>query len=185
MRVIGGKFKRSNLIGPGRKNMSIRATYDRVRENVFNLIGPMEGKSFLDLYGGSGSVGIEALSRGARTAVFVDNQPESVRLIRKNLESLNISDRADVIRMDVRSYLRQPPRPERFDVVFIDPPYNTDLFEETMRLLGRGNLLAIDAKIIGQHGKSPEKMEIVSFTCNDLRKYGRSWVSLWSYKQKG
>lgn len=182
MRVIGGEFKKAKLSGPGPRNMSIRATYDRVRENVFNLLGPLEGLAFLDLFAGSGGMGIEALSRGARRAVFVDHQPESVRMIRKNLETLRLTDRAEVIRSDVTHYLRQLPQAERFDVVYIDPPYTTNLFEEAMALLGRGNLLALEARLVGEHGGRPESGEIGSFACRDVRRYGHTWISIWSYK---
>jgi len=182
VRVIGGQFKKARLFGPGRRNSSIRATYDRVRESVFNLLGPIEGFAFLDLFAGSGSIGIEALSRGARRAVFVDVQPESVRMIRRNLEALRMTDRAEVVRSDVTHYLRQPPQAERFDIVYIDPPYATNLFYESMVLLDRGNMLSLEALLVGEHGGRPDSEEIGAFVCRDMRRYGRTWISIWSYK---
>jgi 16S rRNA (guanine966-N2)-methyltransferase len=182
VRVIGGEFKRAKLFGPGPRNMSIRATYDRVRESVFDLLGPMDGLAILDLFAGSGGIGIEALSRGASRAVFVDHQPESVRMIRKNLEALRMTDRAEVARSEVTRYLRQPPQTERFDVVYIDPPYASNLFFESMALLGRGNMLTLEARLVGEHGNRPEWDEIGSFACRDVRRYGDTWISIWGYK---
>ncbi len=185
MRVIGGAFKKARLYGPGPRNMSIRATYDRVRENVFNLLGDVDGLSFLDLYAGSGGMGIEALSRGARRAVFVDHQPDAIRIIRKNIDTLGLNDRAEVVRADVQRYLHLPPQPERFDVVYIDPPYNSGLFEKTITLLGRGNMLTLDAVVIGEHGAAPEAAEVGSFERKDVRRYGQTWITIWQYIRKG
>jgi 16S rRNA (guanine(966)-N(2))-methyltransferase RsmD len=183
VRVIGGEFKRTALKGPGPKDMTIRPTYDRVRESVFDLIGHIAGLEILDLYAGTGSVGIEALSRGARKAVFVDKNPLSIGLINTNLEKIGIKDRAEVVRSEVGSYLKSARRASQADIVFIDPPYDSGLFGETMELLGTSGVLAEDAVVVGQHGKRPSADSIGRFSLRDVRKYGKTFISIW--KRKG
>jgi 16S rRNA (guanine966-N2)-methyltransferase len=121
MRVVAGSFKGQRLAAPKRR--STRPTQDRVREALFNLLGPVRGVAVLDLYAGSGALGIEALSRGARSATFVDTDPAAARVIRENLARLGIEDAA-VARAGVPGFLRAAARRgERWDLAFCDPPY--------------------------------------------------------------
>ena len=126
MRVITGTArgrKLEQLIGD-----DVRPTTDRVKEAVFSIIQfNIEGRRFLDLFAGSGQMGIEALSRGAKEAVFVDNRKESVEIIKRNLKSTKLDENAKVIPMDSNSYLNV--NSEKFDFVFIDPPYETGLLQ--------------------------------------------------------
>ena len=98
MRVIAGEYRHRKLLYP-ENNVNIRPTKDRIREAFFSSLGDIEGKSFLDLYAGCGSMGIEAISRGARYSTFVDMNNESISYVRKNIDSLHINDKAEILKM--------------------------------------------------------------------------------------
>ncbi len=120
MRVVAGTFKGRRLAAP--KGSSTRPTADRVREAVFNLLGPVAGERVLDLYAGSGALGIEALSRGAAEVTFVESDPHALRTLRENLGRLGADGR--VVRSSVSAFLRAAARRgERWTLVLCDPPY--------------------------------------------------------------
>ncbi len=129
MRVIAGAYKGRRLVAPAGEKT--RPTADRVREALFNLLGPLDGETVLDLYAGSGSLGIEALSRGAAAATFVESDASALRALRSNLERLGIEvprrgagGPAHVVRSSVPAFLRSAARrDERWSVVVCDPPY--------------------------------------------------------------
>lgn len=131
MRVIGGEF-RSRLLKsmPG---MDVRPTPDRLREALFNVLAPrIRGKIFLDAYAGTGAVGIEAVSRGASQAIFLEKNRAAAELIEQNIASLGIKDRCRVARGSVQLLLRRYPA----DIVFVDPPYTQEKeYETTMAIL--------------------------------------------------
>ena len=129
MRVIAGKAKRTKLQTlPG---LDTRPTTDRIKETLFNMINPLlYDCSFLDLFAGSGAIGIEALSRGAARAVFVEKNPEAVRVIRGNLVTTRLEAKAEVYPMDVFRALGRLEGEGPFDVIFMDPPYRKDLEKE-------------------------------------------------------
>ena len=147
MRVISGSARGVALISP--KGDKTRPTADRIKEDIFNIIsGYIEDADFLDLYAGSGAMGIEALSRGARSAAFVEKDRETAGLIEKNTEKAKL-DRYRIVRQDVLtaiSCLNQT-----FDVIFMDPPYEKDIVNLTINeieknhILNAGGLLVIEA----------------------------------------
>lgn len=158
MRVIAGTY-RSRLL-KSLKGGALRPTSDRLRETLFNVLGTsVEGARFLDLFAGTGAVGIEALSRGAREAVFVENHAAAARLIRANLAALGVGSAAHVVAADaLRALERLSPGPDTanaaFDIVFLDPPYAAE--EEYARILdflGNHALLAPGALVIAEHRK--------------------------------
>jgi 16S rRNA (guanine966-N2)-methyltransferase len=122
MRVIAGSAKGSRLV---RVPAGVRPVSDRAREGLFSSLGDLvDGANVLDLYAGTGALGIEALSRGAGEAVFVERSPAAVSAVRENLARTSLDDRASVERSDVRRFLeRRPPERVGFDLVFMDPPY--------------------------------------------------------------
>jgi 16S rRNA (guanine(966)-N(2))-methyltransferase RsmD len=121
MRVIAGSAKGTRLV---RAPAGVRPVTDRVREGLFSSIGArIEGARVLDLYAGTGAVGIEALSRGAERAIFVDRAPSAVAAVRDNLRRTGLEERASVRRSDVRTFLERLPEDGGFDLVFLDPPY--------------------------------------------------------------
>ena len=130
MRVISGSARGRKLREP--VGLEIRPTSDMVKESVFNIIQfDIEGRRVLDLFAGTGQLGIEALSRGAKSAVFVDSASNAVKLIKENVNLCGFSDSASVYARDVLSYLKND---ERFDIIFIDPPYDSQL---AVKALGR------------------------------------------------
>ena len=123
MRVIAGSHRGRRLSGPG--GTSLRPTSDKVREALFSILGDcIPGCRFLDLYAGTGAVGIEALSRGAQLVTFVESEPKAMHIIRKNLTACGMLDRADLRVGSTQNFLRQRERGKKaYDVVFADPPY--------------------------------------------------------------
>jgi len=144
MRITAGKFRNRRLIVPQSK---LRPTMDQVRLALFNILGSVEGASFLDLCAGSGAVGIEALSRGARSCVFVDSDARSCRVIRQNLAMLGLD--AEVVQDQAERFLRSC---GVFDLVFFDPPYPdfarlSVLFPDGTRCVGKQLICEIDARL--------------------------------------
>ena len=152
MRVIGGELSGRRFSGPGK--LPVRPTGDNVRESLFGVLGrSVENKTVLDLFAGVGSLGIEALSRGARAAVFVEANPRAARIIRENLEALGLSGCARVLALEVGRALRKLDREEgRFDLVFLDPPYEQGLAEPVLTWLSRSVILGPDGVVILEHG---------------------------------
>jgi 16S rRNA (guanine966-N2)-methyltransferase len=150
LRVVAGQFKGQRLEAPRR---ATRPTADRVREALFSMLGSVEGLEVLDLFAGSGALGIEALSRGAARATFVDSDAAAVRSVRANLARLGVED-AQVVRSDALVFLRAAARrEERWDLVLCDPPYRLAhrLGEPLGRLLGR--VLAPGARVVCESSK--------------------------------
>jgi 16S rRNA (guanine966-N2)-methyltransferase len=159
MRVIAGTH-RSRILKT-LKGLAMRPTSDRLRETLFNVLGPgVSGARFLDVFAGTGAVGIEALSRGAAHAAFIENHAPGVALIRKNLTSLKISSEATVLCADavrgletLEAKLKSGAHP--FDYVFIDPPYAaTADYSRVLKYLASSSLLAPSAIVIVEHRKS-------------------------------
>jgi 16S rRNA (guanine966-N2)-methyltransferase len=131
VRIISGSRKGHTIHAPAGRGT--RPTSDRVRENIFNIVGPVEDATVLDLYAGSGAMGLEALSRGAASAVFVERDPDAIRAIERNLDKLRL--RGTVLRQDGIAVLAGEKR--KYDLVFVDPPYEmyTDLQPQLARYL--------------------------------------------------
>ena len=158
MRVIAGKFRSRQL--KSLKGLSLRPTSDMLRETLFNILGTrVQGSRFLDLFAGTGAVGIEAISRGAISATFVENHPAAVRLIRENLAALEIKSEARIIATAAELALEKlhKERAAVFDFIFLDPPYaNEKDYEATLHALENSLLIAESTIIIAEHHKSFE-----------------------------
>jgi 16S rRNA (guanine(966)-N(2))-methyltransferase RsmD len=163
MRVIAGIYRSRPLATL--RGAKLRPTSDRLRETLFNILGSaVHGSVFVDLFAGTGAVGIEALSRGARSAYFIESHRAAVALIRKNLSSLAISEGAEVMATDARRGLRALVRSgTRADFVFLDPPYaKSDEYVEVLELLATAPLLAESGLAIAEHARRlalPERLE--------------------------
>ena len=130
MRVITGTARGRRLKEPS--NYDIRPTTDKVKESIFNIIQfQVAGARVLDLFAGTGQLGIEALSRGAAEAVFVDRSPEAVGIVKENLEATGLSRNARVVRTDSLMFLKSG---EKFDILFLDPPYGSGLLEKALEM---------------------------------------------------
>ena len=147
MRVIAGSAKRIQL--KTIEGLDTRPTTDRIKETLFNMISEyLADSNFLDLFSGSGAIGIEALSRGAAKAVFVEQSRKAAECIRENLQVTRLTDRAKLMEMDVMSALKRLEQTHQFDYIFMDPPYNQLLEKQVLEYLSTSNLLSDDGIII-------------------------------------
>ncbi|MGH9691629.1 MAG: 16S rRNA (guanine(966)-N(2))-methyltransferase RsmD [Candidatus Acidiferrales bacterium] len=152
MRVIAGTYRSRRLKGPGK--LRLRPTSDRLRETLFNILGrAVEDSLFVDLYAGTGAIGIEALSRGAREAIFIETHPATTRLVRENLSSLEIRASAEVIEGDVvRGLEKLAARHWVADFIFLDPPYqDADEHLRVLEFLDASRLVAPHGVVIVEH----------------------------------
>ena len=151
MRVIAGALKGRRLVTP--RGGATRPTADQVRIALMDTLTPwLQGADVLDLFAGAGGVGLEALSRGARHATFVERGPRAVAALAANLEALGVAARARVLRLDAgRALRRLAAEGARFRIVFLDPPYATDLATGTLDALGAGDVVAPCAIVVTQH----------------------------------
>jgi 16S rRNA (guanine966-N2)-methyltransferase len=156
MRVVGGRLRGRNLASPASRE--IRPTADRLRESVFNILihaydDPIAGARVLDLFAGTGALGIEAVSRGAAFALFVDNGTEARALLRNNVEALGLGGVTKVYRRDATNL--GPAHPvEPFSLVFLDPPYGKGLAENALASLRDGGWLTRDALVVVEEAKA-------------------------------
>lgn len=154
MRVIAGKYKSRQLVAP--PGIETRPTSDRLRETLFNVVAPgIEDSVWLDLFAGSGAIGIEALSRGARGVYFVESSSAAARTIRKNLHTLEIDEGAEVIERDVAASLRMfDSQGITCDFIFLDPPYRKmGDYEQVLEFLSQSRLLNPGSQVIAEHDK--------------------------------
>ena len=151
MRVISGKYRGRKLKGPD--GLELRPTGDRLKETLFNVIGAgVSGSVVLDVFGGSGAIGIEALSRGAREAVFIENASAGCRLIRHNLELCGISSGYRIIQQDVFAAMRFLARQDfKANIVFFDPPYDFKPYRDLLEITFNRNLLRQPARVVIEH----------------------------------
>jgi 16S rRNA (guanine(966)-N(2))-methyltransferase RsmD len=180
MRVIAGSVKGHKLTAP--RGMATRPTADRVRQSIFDMLAfRCEPERVLDLFAGSGALGIEALSRGAKRAVFVEKNPEALKAVAENLNKCGFTSAAQVQRSDFRSALRKlGSEGERFDLVFIDPPYEGGVRDEALAgiqpLLQPGALVVVETASTEKAPVAPAGLSL------ELeRKFGRTMVFLYRY----
>lgn len=182
MRVIAGALK-GRVLAPVKGR--IRPTAAKVREAIFNILGSavLEVK-VLDLFAGTGALGIEALSRGAREAVFVEEHPEALKVLRRNLESLDLVARSQVLPLPVPAALRKlAGAGEPFGLAFLDPPYGGGAAAATLTALGGAALLAPQALVVAEHSRR----ESVPESCGrlkrrELRRYGDTQVAFYVHE---
>lgn len=189
MRIVGGAFRGLKLadLGQGDAAAHLRPTTDRVREAVFNLLingnhgNPVPNARVLDLFAGTGALGLEALSRGADHVTFVDNGPKSQTLIRSNAERARVTDRVEIRRGNA-TRLGVNARPPH-GLIFLDPPYAKRLGEKAVISALEGGWIAPDAMIIWEEARPPDIP--APLVLIDQRKYGDSIVSLAKVQDKG
>jgi 16S rRNA (guanine966-N2)-methyltransferase len=173
MRVVGGRLKGRNLASPSSRE--IRPTADRLRESVFNILihaydNPIEGARVLDLFAGTGALGIEAVSRGAAFALFVDNGAEARALLRNNVEALALGGVTKVYRRDATDL--GPAHPvEPFSLVFLDPPYGKGFGEKALVSLRDGGWLTRSALVVVEEAKAAGFVAVEGFAELERRAY--------------
>lgn len=184
MRVITGKYRGRVLTGP--KHQGLRPTAERVKEALFNIIGArINAAAFLDLFAGTGAIGIEALSRGANSVVFVDANQASVKLLQSNLHFVEPEDNFRVIRADAAKALQLLAREQqRFDLIFLDPPFEAGLLEQSIQTIFTQDLLQPTGLLIAEHARK------FTFTTDfpgvrDTRHYGDISLTLFEKFSRG
>jgi 16S rRNA (guanine966-N2)-methyltransferase len=173
MRIVAGTNRGARIFAP--KGNDTRPTSDRVREAAFNLIGPVDGATVLDLFAGSGAMGLEALSRGAASAVFVESDRDAVRTIERNLEKLRVSG-ARIVRRDVLQALATDRR--QYDLVLCDPPYRYGDQERLAPYLARA--VAPDGLLVYETG-AREEPQIQGLSVRTSRTYGSARLTLFQH----
>ena len=176
MRVITGKARGVVLKTPD--GMATRPTSDRVKEALFSIIQfDIPGARVLDLFGGTGQLGIEALSRGAKSAVFIDEREDACRLIRENLRRTRLDASATVIRSDYMSYLRNCR--EKFDIILLDPPYAEVFLENSLKMITEIDILQSGGIIVTERPYGKELLcEFPGFSRSREYKYGKTLLTL-------
>lgn len=184
MRVIGGELRGRRLVAP--RGQATRPTADRVRESLFNVLAPLIADAdVLDLFAGSGALGIEALSRGARSAVFVESDQGAVRVLRQNVSALGLVERAEVRPTSVATALRQLEGTGRaFDVILLDPPYRQGLAASVLGQLAASSLPGPRATVVAEHDRRdplPDRLGEAAASLVRIRtlSYGDTAISLY------
>ena len=177
MRVITGKARGVQLKTP--EGMLTRPTADRVKEALFSIINfDLPGAAVLDLFGGTGQLGIEALSRGAKSAVFVDQREDACKIIRENLRRTKLEAQGRVVRSDYLDYLRRSR--EKFDIILLDPPYAEVFLENALKCITEIDILKTDGIIVAE--RPVEKalpFEFEGYTRSKDYKYGQTLLTIY------
>lgn len=178
MRIVGGQFGGRSLRAPATRD--IRPTSDRLREAIFNVLthsfdDPCDGARVIDLFAGTGALGLEALSRGARFSLFVDEGSEARALLRANVEALGVGGVTRIFRRDATKLGDAPPG-DKFTIAFLDPPYGRDLAPRALQALAAGRWLASDALCVIEEAADASLDLPASFETLDQRTYGDTQI---------
>jgi 16S rRNA (guanine966-N2)-methyltransferase len=179
LRIISGERKGTRLFSL--KKRKIRPTSDKVKGAIFNILSSVEDKKVLDLFAGSGALGIEALSRGAQEVGFVDDSSSSLNLIRKNLAKLGFEEKSRLIKKDVLRFLNTEFE-QRFDLILADPPYGKGLCQKVLEILSGKEILNPDGVLVIEHHKKEKIEKMENFILLKERRYGDTVVSFFRKK---
>lgn len=177
MRVISGKARGVNLKTPD--GLLTRPTIDRVKEALFSIINfDIPASNVLDLFGGTGQLGIEALSRGAKSAVFVDQREDACKLIKENLKRTKLEQDAKVVRMDYLDYLKRCK--EKFDIIFLDPPYAEVFLENALKCITEIDILQSGGIIVAERPLGKDlPWDFEGYTRSKDYKYGKVLLTIY------
>lgn len=181
MRIIAGEFKGKKIAAPS--GVAVRPTFDKVKEALFSIImDDIYDATVLDLFAGSGNLGLEALSRGARKVYFCDKSGESLKYIKQNISNCKMEEYSVVLAGDFKTCINS--LREKVDVIFLDPPYSENLMEQAMEAIAEADLLN-DYGIIccetGKHDEMPE--DISGFEMFKEKKYGNTMLKFYRHKE--
>lgn len=175
MRIISGTARATKLYTLD--GLNTRPTLDRVKESLFNIIqNEIQDSIFLDLFSGSGAIGLEAASRGAKKVILCDNSKDAINIINKNVEKTHLKDKVQIYNVDYECLLNTKIK-EKLDFIYVDPPYNSDFAYKSIELLLKNNLVDQNTKIIIETDNEEsiiEKIENFKIEIIDKRKYGRA-----------
>jgi len=185
MRVIAGTLKGRKLFFPTTKE--IRPAMDRIKETIFNILGQdLSGLAILDLFAGVGSLGIEALSRGASRATFVETNPLAVEYIEKNLNALGLTPYSEIMRTQVSSAIKTiTNRNQKYDIIFIDPPYSQGFVKNTLLHLDQSDILSPHGWLVIEHIKHEALPAIKTAALYRTNKYGITRLSFYYRADNG
>lgn len=179
MRIISGSRRGHRLFEF--KGQDIRPTTDRVKEAIFSMIAEHIPKaSVLDMFSGSGALSLEMISRGAERAVLIDKDKRSVEVIKKNISSLGFEDSCEVLNASCFDYIRRSN--ERFDVIFLDPPYNKGFIEEALGAIIKNGALAPDGIIVLESDNTDFRNEFPGLEMWKQKRYGRTYITVYRNK---
>jgi len=173
MRVTGGESKGRRLKAP----RNIRPTQGIVKEAIFNIVAPyIEGATVIDLFAGSGAIGIEALSRGAAHVTFVDREERGLAILRQNLDALGLKQRARVIRADVARWIEgSPDEMQAADLIILDPPYGDAVFDRTLQAIDRSTS---KATVVAEYSRRQQLPAMARLQMGRERRYGDTMVAV-------
>ncbi len=175
MRIIGGKARGTKLYTLEGENT--RPTLDRVRESLFNIIQKdVPNEVFLDLFAGSGAIGLEAISRGAKKSILCDKNRDAIKIIKKNIEKTRSREQVELYEADFKEVLKNKLK-EKIDIVFIDPPYKTDFAYEAIKILANSKNIKKESLMIietDEEERILKQIENLEIEIIDKRKYGRA-----------
>ena len=185
MRIISGKARGTKLFTLEGENT--RPTLDRVKESVFNIIqNEIEGTKILDLFAGSGAIGLELLSRGAEKAILCDKSKEAINIIKKNVEKTHFQNNVQIYNTDFENCLEKI-KNEQFDIIYLDPPYETDYIIKALEKIIKENIAKEESLIIIETDdelRIEKQIENIDVTIVDKRKYGRATIIFLSLKKE-
>ena len=185
LRVISGKARGLKLNTP--KNQDVRPTTDRVKESLFNIINfDIMDSNVLDLFAGTGSLGIECLSRGANKCVFVDKSKESMAIVKSNIKKARVENESITMNIDFKSaILSLGNKGEKFNIIFMDPPYYKNMFEDALSMVDQNNLLEEDGVIVVEHDTKDSFPENIGrlYKSRD-KKYGKTTLTFYKMEEE-
>lgn len=183
MRIIAGSARGRRLKCP--HGLETRPTPDRVREAIFNILADRVAQSrVLDLFAGTGAMGLEALSRGARRAVFVENNPKTLRVLEENIRECRCGEKADVVPLAVGSYLGRGFSPGGFDLIFADPPYKGEEGTLTLMALSKHAKSLPECLVILEHAPGDNLAQPPGLRIIETRKYGNTAVTFFRFASR-
>ena len=181
MRIIAGKAKGIKLTAPS--GLNVRPTADRVKESVFNILQTyIQEATVLDIFSGTGNLGLEALSRGAKSGVFIDISPVSIETIKKNGAKAKLLENMKIYRLDsIRGLMKLAQNGDRFDLIFCDPPYNQGFVARVLEKVDSTNLLVADGFLVVEHSKHEELMDnLKNLILKRTEIYGETIISFFT-----
>jgi len=181
MRVTAGLARGHSLVTL--RGDSVRPTADKVKQSIFNMIQfGVDGADILDIFCGSGALGIEALSRGAASAVFVDIDKRAVATTRVNLKHTKLREKATILNSDYKIFIKNCTNEKKYDIMFADPPYEFGVLSDLMANIADLGLLKDDGLLVFEGGKSLTPLEHSSFSLKKNARYGDTVVLIYSFK---
>lgn len=182
MRIIAGEKKGHPLKAPKGKNIT-RPALGLVREAIFSILGDVNNTTVIDVFAGTGSLGLEALSRGAKSCTFVEAHPQIVPVLQNNIKSLGYEDKCKVLRLRMPYGAKKIKTEQAYKIVFCDPPYDKNLLNPSLKALLKANIIDADSIVVVEH-TSRELPEVSDLTCIKRKNYGQTFISFLK-KQEG